>query len=349
MSGREAVHDRPKLCLAASGGGHVRQILDLEPFWRDYPHVFVTEDTALGRSIAQDHPTHFVPHFALGQARLGAAFAMLGAALRSLFASARIVLRERPDVVVTTGAGSQLFVVFWARLLGARIVLVDSFARFDSPSAFARLAGPLAHVRIAQSAASAARWPGALVFDPFRLLEQERPPKEPLLFATVGATLPFERLIGLVAAAKRAGHLPERVVAQTGSGPGAASVQPFEGFETVEALPFESVKDVLARADIVVCHGGTGSLITALRAGCRVIAVPRRFALREHYDDHQAEIVGAFAARGLIAVADDDAQFAEALRQVRAREPVAATTDPSELIAFLKHYVATLRPDTVKK
>jgi UDP-N-acetylglucosamine--N-acetylmuramyl-(pentapeptide) pyrophosphoryl-undecaprenol N-acetylglucosamine transferase len=326
-----------RICLAASGGGHVRQILDIEPVWKDRDHFFVTEDTSLGRSIAKEHDTYFVPHVALGQARLGAPFKMLAAAVKSLFVSARIVWRTRPDVVITTGAGSMYFTVFWARLMGARIILEDSFARFDKPSAFARLAGPLAHVKIAQSAESGRNWPGSVTFDPFKLLDTPRPHKEPLLFATVGATLPFDRLVRLVATAKERGLIPEKVLIQTGEG----GFKP-EGLDCVESLPFDEVKDVLNRADIVVCHGGTGSLITALRVGCRVIAIPRTFARGEHYDDHQSEITGTFADRGLINVAHEDDDFAHALAEVRAREPRCATTEPDEVIAYLEKELARL-------
>ena len=274
-----------RIALVGSGGGHVRQLLDMEPLWRDRDYFFVTEDTALGHSIAAQHKAFFVSHVALGQARLGAPFKMAAAAVRNMIESFGVVRRQRPDVVITTGAGSCFFVVLWARLFGARIILVDSFARFRGPSAFARIAGPLAHVRIAQSDEAARNWGGALAFDPFRLLGKPRPPKKPLLFATVGATLPFDAL-----------------------------------------------KEVVRDADIVVCHGGTGSLITALREGCRIIAVPRRFDRGEHYDDHQSEIVQAFVERGLIATADTPEEMTRALAQVRAIEPQCATTDPSALI-----------------
>ena len=324
-------NDKPLICLAASGGGHVRQILDLEPVWRDYPHYIVTEDTALGRSIAEKEEVHFVPHFALGQARLGHPLAMLREAWRSMAVSWRIIARRRPDLFVTTGAGSQLFVMMFARLRGAKVVLVDSFARFRAPSAFARLAGRFAHVRIAQSAQSAAAWPGALVFDPFRIADGAPPEKAPLLFATVGATLPFDRLVDLVAHARDAGLIEEEIVLQHGEGGRA-----IPGVRSVEGLPFEEVKSLLSRASIVVCHGGTGSLITALREWCHVIAVPREFARGEHYDDHQSEIVEAFAERGLVLPAHDHASFAAALATARARPRVSATTDPAALIAYLK-------------
>lgn len=328
----------PLVCLAASGGGHVRQILDLEPMWRDLPHFFVTEDTALGRSIAAKEETYFVPHFALGQAKLGAPLHMLKGAWRSIGQSWRIMRRKRPDLFITTGAGSQLFPMIFARRFGACVVLVDSFARFHRPSAFARLAGRFAHIRIAQAPESAKAWPGALLFDPFRRIEQERPRKDALLFATVGATLPFDRLVELVDTARTKGLIPEEIVVQRGTGG-----RDIAGVRSVEGLPFDEVRALLDRADIVVCHGGTGSLITALRAQCRVIAVPRRFERGEHYDNHQAEIVDAFVERGLIETADTDEEFAAALVRARARTPVCATTDPSALIDYLRDLAQRVR------
>ncbi len=329
-----------KLALCASGGGHVRQLLDLEAVWRDHNFFFVTEDLALGRSIAAKHRTRFVAHYALGQARLGAPFRMLAAAVRNLFQSLAIVLRERPDAVITTGAGSMFFVLLCARLWGAKIILIDSFARFTAPSAFARIAGPLAHVRVSQSAASAPQWNATATFDPLCVHDGARPTKEPLLFATVGATLPFDRLVRMVESAKRGGLLPERVIVQRGE----AQYLPAGVDDVRDAIPFEDVKDILRRADIVVCHGGTGSLITALQQGCRVIAVPRLFALGEHYDDHQLEITTAFKHRGLLAVVDDKQDFAAALAQVRARPPVMATTDLTALSSYLTDLLAAWSP-----
>ncbi len=322
-----------RICLAGSGGGHVRQILDLEPAWAGRDVFLVTENTALGRSLSEKHHTHLVAHVAWGQAKLGKPLRMLRAGLSNAIASWRIVRRERPAMVVTTGAGSMAFTVLWARLTGARVVLVDSFARFDAPSLFARLVGPLAHVRIAQSQQSARRWRGALMFDPFRRIEGGVPLKRRLAFATVGATLPFDRLVTYVGNAARAGLLPPDVIVQTGEG----GARP-EGLEAHETLPFDRVKEILDKAQLVVCHAGTGSLITALQRGCHVIAIPREYARGEHYDDHQSEIAAAFASRGLIQIAHDEAAFQDALRRLPSRTPSQATTDPAELIDWLNRW-----------
>lgn len=321
---------RLRLCLAASGGGHVRQLLDLESIWSKHDYFFVTEDTALGATLAETHRTHFVPHVAIGQARLGAPWRMVRAGVSNFFRSAAIIARERPDIVISTGAGAVFFAVAWARLRGARTVVIDSFARFDRPSLFARIAGPIANDMVVQSSALSSYFPKAKVFDPFRLLDEAPPPKKPLLFATVGATLPFERLVSSVAELKARGGLAEDVIIQTGVG----APQP-QGVESVETMPFNRIQDLLTEADIVVCHGGTGSLITALRKGCRVIAFPRLLEKGEHYDNHQAEITGAFAARGLIEIANNADELAAAIARIKSRPPVLATTDPSELISYL--------------
>jgi UDP-N-acetylglucosamine transferase subunit ALG13 len=309
----------------------VRQLLDLEPVWSRHGHFFVTEDTALGQSIHARTRTYYVPHVALGQAKLGRPFKMAWFAIISLWRSLKIVMRERPDLVITTGAGSVYFVTVFARLTGASVVLIDSFARFDSPSTFARLTAPIAHCRIAQSPALANAFPKTKVFDPLKIIDKPRVAKDALMFVTVGATLPFDRLIETVARAKREGLIPERIIAQVGKG----GARPDALEEVVETLSFDQMHATLARADIVVCHGGTGSLITALQHGCRVIVVPRLFARGEHYDDHQSEITAAFKTRGLVHEARTEEEFAAALAQARQAVPVHATSDPQALRIFL--------------
>ncbi|MBX3483739.1 beta-1,4-glucuronosyltransferase WelK [Phenylobacterium sp.] len=330
---------RIRICLAASGGGHVRQLLDLEPVWSRYDHFFVTEDTALGRTLEGRHRTHFVPHFAWGQAKHGAPLRMLALAWTSFFRSARIILSERPDLIISTGAGAVIFAVLWARLSGARVIVVESFARFEKPSLFGRMASPLAHDLIVQSAKLAPFYPRARVFDPFRPLDKACPPKRELLFATVGATLPFDRMVDMVAQAAADGSITEEVLIQTGEG----GRRPAD-LDVRETIPFEEVQEILREARIVVCHGGTGSLITALREGCQVIAVPRLEELGEHYDNHQAEITDAFRRRGLVLEAQTPEDLRAALAEARVRTPVLATTDPTELRDFLQGRIAGLRP-----
>jgi UDP-N-acetylglucosamine transferase subunit ALG13 len=255
---------------------------------------------------------------------------MITSAVASFFISGAIIARERPDVIISTGAGAVYFALIWARVFGACVIVIESFARFERPSLFGRLAAPLAHHVVIQSPKLASFYPKAHIFDPLRALPLPKP-KSGLVFATVGATLPFDRLVEGIAQLKREGLVPERLIVQTGIG-GATP----DGIDTVESVPFDEVQRLLKQASIVLCHGGTGSLITALREGCHVIAMPRLAALGEHYDDHQAEITKAFASRGLIMVANSVDELRDKIAEARVRSPVAATSDPQALMSFLR-------------
>lgn len=334
---------KPLICLAAAGGGHFRQLFDIQSLWASYPRFIVTEDTALTRALSNREDIENVPHFALGQARIGKGLAMVRAAAANCAASLRIILRRRPDIVITTGSGSQFFIVLWARLLGSKVVLIDSFARFHAPSKFARLAGPLAHLRIAQSAVSARKWRGSKAFDPLEVEPLPEPAsKEPLVFATVGATLPFERLERCVTELKRAGRIPERVLLQVGRT--AAVPEPVEGLDRVGEIPYGELQSVLDRANLVVCHAGTGSIITALSKGCAVVAVPRTLAHGDHYDDHQAEIASVFASRGLVETGGDAQSIAAALDRARTMPRHRVRMNHRRLIGFLDQAIETWFP-----
>lgn len=142
-------------------------------------------------------------------------------------------------------------------------------------------------------------------------------------------------MVEMVAQLKASGDITEDLVIQTGIG----GLSPL-GLRTYETLPFDSMLAYLREADIVICHGGTGSLITALREGCRVIVIPRLFEKGEHYDNHQKEITRAFAGRGLVTPANTLEELAQALKAARARPPVSATTNPSRLIGYLAEILA---------
>jgi UDP-N-acetylglucosamine transferase subunit ALG13 len=324
-----------RICLAASGGGHLRQLLDLKPVWSTHDAFFVTEPTALGESLAREHRTHFVSHVALGQAKLGRPWLMLQSAWRNLVESRRVMRSERPDVIISTGAGAVFAAILWGKLYGAKVIVIESFARFDHPSVFMRIASRVADCSIIQSSRLQGFFPRALLFDPLRITHDPRPPKERLLFATVGATLPFDRLIESVAELKRTGVIPERVIAQVGIG----GVRP-DNLECLETMSFDEIQATLKDADIVVSHGGTGSLITALRERCRTVVMPRLFELGEHYDNHQLEISEAFEKRGLVRTARDKDELKQALAAVRGTEPAGATTDPRALMDWLMEKLA---------
>ena len=231
--------------------------------------------------------------------------------------------------MISTGAGAVFFAALFAKVLGARFVLVDCFARVETPSIFGRLAYRFADLVVVQSEQLAGVWPNAEVFDPFVMLGPATGNKEDLGLVTVGTLLPFDRLVNAVASLDETLR-PSRMIAQVGKG----GLRP-DRMDVRESIEFDEMIELLERTSVVFCHGGTGSLITALRAGCRIVAMPRRRDLSENHDDHQREIVEALNARGLLEVAEDASELPEALKRAMAKQPQRATTNPAALIERL--------------
>lgn len=109
----------------------------------------------------------------------------------------------------------------------------------------------------------------------------------------------FDRLIKAVdVLASR--HSDYHIFAQIGT----SGVTP----KFMDYRPFIDKDDMQAKlknADIVLTHGGTGSIISALKLGKPVIAVARLAQYEEHVDDHQKEIVERFQEDGMLIEATD--------------------------------------------
>ena len=75
------------------------------------------------------------------------------------FLSLVVVVRQRPDVVITTGAGIVVFFCVFAKLFGAKLIFIESMARIESPTLTARMLYPFADLFIVQ-------WPGLLKYFP---------------------------------------------------------------------------------------------------------------------------------------------------------------------------------------
>lgn len=108
----------PKLLAVASGGGHWVQLLRLRPAFEGADIVYAS----VHPSSREDVPGCRYYHFPDASRKRKAAFLLV--VLRMLW----IVVRVRPDVIVTTGSAPTLFCLGFGRLLGARTLWIDSIA-----------------------------------------------------------------------------------------------------------------------------------------------------------------------------------------------------------------------------
>lgn len=81
----------------------------------------------------------------------------------------------------------------------------------------------------------------------------------------------------------------------------------------------EEFQIYMAKSEIVLTHGGTGAIVTALKKNKLVIATPRQAKYGEHVDDHQFQIVKNFTERNLILSINNIEELEESLGNIRSK------------------------------
>lgn len=115
-----------KIALVGSSGGHLEQLLMLCPLMEKYESCLITEKTQYqAPSIGQ--PVYYVKQVNRHEKRVW--LKLIGIA----FASLKIYLKEKPDVVISTGALAAIpFCLIAKVLFRKKLIYIESFARITS-------------------------------------------------------------------------------------------------------------------------------------------------------------------------------------------------------------------------
>jgi len=130
-----------KICLAASSGGHLSQLIRLSGSWKGREVFCVTTTDVVERTIRE-----FGKVYVVGECNRNHPIRVV----KVLFRCLRIVLRERPDVVISTGAAAGCMICFLGKILGAKVVWVDSIANVENLSLSGRIIRPFASLILTQ-------------------------------------------------------------------------------------------------------------------------------------------------------------------------------------------------------
>lgn len=288
--------------IVSSVGGHLTEVLELLPELAPHDLFFVLNDEAPWRRELDAFRRYRIVH-AERDARL----------LINLVEAARILRRERPDVLISMGASPAVPFFALGRIWGAQTIFIESFAAVEKPTLTGRLLQAVAHHFFVQWPELLPSLPRARYVGPIFTSQSDTPdtPAAPTeLLVTVGSSeRPFQRLIGWLDTLAGSGALPARRLIQCSTQTAATHLHP------VPYLPAALLEAELRTATRIVCHGGAGILGACLKWGRHPIVVPRRAAFGEVVNDHQLMLCRALAARRLITVCETYEELAAALAE----------------------------------
>lgn len=121
-----------KICFAASSGGHYEQLLMLKPLMEKYDSIVVAEKTRYDASVKGQKMYYL--HQVNRKERLFPLWMIVNA-----FQALGIVLKEKPEVVITTGVLAMIPLCLLVKLRGGKLIYIESFAKVTSPTETGKL------------------------------------------------------------------------------------------------------------------------------------------------------------------------------------------------------------------
>lgn len=130
-----------KVCLVGSSGGHLTHLYMLKPFWKDKDRFWVTFDKEDARSILAGEKVY---HCYYPTNR------NLKNLFRNTFLALKVLRKERPDLLISSGAAAAVPFFYIAKLMRKKLIYIEVYDRIDKPTLTGRLVYPIVDCFIVQ-------------------------------------------------------------------------------------------------------------------------------------------------------------------------------------------------------
>lgn len=140
-----------------SAGGHLAQLYRLESWWRAHRRTWVTFRKADAESVLDGEDVVWAFHPTTRN---------IGNLLRNTVLAYKVLRQDRPDVIVSDGAGLAVPFFVLGRLLGCRTVYIEVFDRIDSATLTGRMVRRFSNLFCVQWPEQQSFYPGSVVVGP---------------------------------------------------------------------------------------------------------------------------------------------------------------------------------------
>ena len=144
----------------------------------------------------------------------------------------------------------------------------------------------------------------------------------------------FDRMLKEIDELIKDGIITSKVIVQAG----CTDFKSTE-MDIIDYLPMQKFNKYIEEADLVITHGGVGSILDAIKHHKKVIAVPRLEKYHEHSNDHQIQIVEEFDRLGYIMDCGNLKRLGNKLIQLEKFEPKEFKSNNANFIEKLERYI----------
>lgn len=130
-----------KVCLVGSSGGHLTHLYMLEPFWKKEDRFWVTFDKEDANTILKNEKKYYC-YYPTNR--------NLKNLIKNTFLAIKILKKEKPDLIISSGAAVAVPFFYIGKLFGAKLVYIEVFDRIDKPTMTGKIVYPITDKFIVQ-------------------------------------------------------------------------------------------------------------------------------------------------------------------------------------------------------
>lgn len=123
-----------KICLVGSSGGHLTHLVRLKPWWEKYDRFWVTFEKEDAISLLKDEKKYWCYY------PTNRNFINL---IRNTFLALKIIIKEKPDIIISTGAASAIPFFYLGKIMGKKTVYIEVYDRIMLPTMTGKLVYPV--------------------------------------------------------------------------------------------------------------------------------------------------------------------------------------------------------------
>ena len=144
----------------------------------------------------------------------------------------------------------------------------------------------------------------------------------------------FKRLLEAIDRQVELGNIKDKIIVQAG-----CTKYESKNMEIFDLIPMEKFDDLIKSCDLLITHGGVGSIITGLKNDKKVIAAARLEKYKEHTNDHQLQIIENFSNDGYILGLDNFDELDKVLEKVKKFKPKKYISNTDKMIKIIEDFI----------
>ena len=144
----------------------------------------------------------------------------------------------------------------------------------------------------------------------------------------------FKRLLEAIDRQVELGNIKDKIVVQAG-----CTKYESKNMEIFDLIPMEKFDDLIKSCDLLITHGGVGSIITGLKNDKKVIAAARLEKYKEHTNDHQLQIIENFSNDGYILGLDNFDELDKVLEKAKTFNPKKYVSNTDKMIKIIEDFI----------